>query len=443
MRKIIVYILLIYIISLSFSLSTAYSLNRFHNLTSYSGHQAGRCNVIQDQQGNVITELSRNVYVGDEIILPNGNHYRVTITHEHGATAKHIGKDRDYMRWVQYFKRLSVQTVTNEWKNRPVGIYHTHTDESYQPTSGKAIEPFEGDIYQVGQQFANTMRDKGIDVIYYKTPHDPHDNNAYVRSRRTATGIIKNNPVAVFDIHRDGVLNPNKYRAKINGQWVAQVRIVVGKQNPRRITNQDFAKRLMAQASQIHPGLIKDLYIGSGNYNQDLLTTAILLEAGTHTNSLEEAKRGITLFTDAVPAVLGLTRGGGDGPGGSAIGQLNEHNNSAWAAAGWLLLITLVGVGAFYFINSGNFEEAIGNTAVMLKKKMSSPEVNRVKEKFVALTVAVKNNLISIVYQFIRSPQVKNLVGRISAFISRIAVRISRGAIAKPVRNKKRKGDNE
>ena len=42
-------------------------------------------------------------------------------------------------------------------------------------------------------------RDEHVRVDYDTTPHDPHDNNAYYRSRRTATNIMKNNPVALIE----------------------------------------------------------------------------------------------------------------------------------------------------------------------------------------------------------------------------------------------------
>ena len=38
-----------------------------------------------------------------------------------------------------------------------------------------------------------------------KTPHDPHDAMAYDRSRRTAAELLKKNPIALLDIHRDAV----------------------------------------------------------------------------------------------------------------------------------------------------------------------------------------------------------------------------------------------
>ncbi|MBO8137223.1 MAG: stage II sporulation protein P [Desulfotomaculum sp.] len=399
---------------------------------SSGGHEAGKNCRVKDGNGSIITELACQVFIGDEILLPDGRLYRVNEVKENAANADFKGIDKDYIHWLKYYKKAAVQTTTRQWKKRPVGIYHTHTDESYLPESGKAIEPFQGDIYQVGQHFADYLRSVGVNVLYYKTPHDPHDNNAYIRSRRTAAGILKNNPAALFDIHRDGVPSSSKYRVKIDGRMVAKVRLVIGKQNPRYPSNKDFAKRLMAYAHQLYPGLIKDLYMGSGSYNQDLLSTAVLVEAGTYTNTLEEALKGITLFAEAVPPVLGLTAG--VGPGEVAI---EEHSRSSWAVAGWLFIITLMSAAAFYFISRGNFEKTVETAALTIRKKMSSPEIMSIKKSIASAAVKIKHQVVDFLKPVIKWQAFQKLFNYLQAAFIQVNTKINQHPALKPMAKRK------
>jgi len=314
---------------------------------SQADHVVGRTVRITDESGNLVTMTARKVSKGDEIITSTGQHYRVTFVKGDKAKAKLLGQDKDYLAWADYFKNSQTVAVTAiNWANRPVGVYHTHTDESYVPTDGKSSIPFRGGIYQVGSKFVEALRECEVRVKYYKTPHDPHDANAYARSRRTAMGLLKHNPIALFDVHRDGVDDPEFFREEVNGDDIAQLRIVVGRQNPKASANMDFARRLMAYANKKYPGLVKEIFKARGNYNQDLLSTSILLEAGTYTNSKEMAESGIRLLAEAVPAVLGV-----DNPGGGITGK--EASKTGWNVALWLTLVTLGAGAVFVLINFG------------------------------------------------------------------------------------------
>ena len=57
----------------------------------------------------------------------------------------------------------------------------------------------------------------------------PHDAGAYDRSRRTAEELLQENPDALFDVHRDAV-PAEEYTAKVDGEQVAQIQLVVGQQ---------------------------------------------------------------------------------------------------------------------------------------------------------------------------------------------------------------------
>ncbi len=312
-------------------------------------HKAGSTYKIKDEKGVLLTIVSRRVLAGDELITSNGNHYRIQKVDSNSAAAKFLGMDKEFLAYNEYFSEVTIPAAATEWSKRPVAIYHTHTDESYLPSDGRFSIPFNGGIIQVGDSYKTTLSREGVNVLHDKTPHDPHDNNAYYRSRRTAFQLMKKNPIAIFDIHRDGVDDPEIYREYIDNKNVAQIRIVVGRQNPHMATNLDFAKRMMAYANKINPTIVNEIFIAHGNYNQDLMSTAVLLEAGTYTNQKEEAIKGVQLLASAVPMVLGIT-----GP----PEKPDEEQSGAWSALVWIMALTLFSGGAFALLNAGSLKGA-------------------------------------------------------------------------------------
>jgi len=325
-------------------------------------HLTGVFSTIVDEQGNMLSMMSRTIFVGDELYTSEGHSYRIRKVQGERAEAVFLGMDPQIVSYSELYagQVAPVAKSTAEQKKGNIAVYHSHTDESYVPSDGTESIPFGGGIYQVGKAMVDTLRGKRAQVNYDQTPHDPHDNNAYVRSRRTAANLIKGGPAAIFDIHRDGVPDPNYYRAEINGKKVARLRLVVGRENPRMEANMDFAKRMMTAANNMHPKVVKEIFVGKGDYNQDLMHTALLLEAGTHTNSREEAERGISLFSEAVPAVLGITGAPAVPPPVSAA-KPAAGAGGAWKAIGWILGLTVAGGVGYLLITSGNWENVKKN----------------------------------------------------------------------------------
>lgn len=335
-------------------------------------HLVGKAVNIMDEKGNVISQVCRGVAVGDEIINYEGKHYRVINVDRDKAVAKSLGYDKDLLAWIGYFNDENLALAAATAKKGTVGVYHTHTDEAYVPSDGSANIPFKGGIYGVGQSFVNKLRQKtGSNVLYDKTPHDPHDNSAYQRSRPTAMRLLKQNPIAIFDVHRDGIPDAGYYRATIANEDVSKLRLVVGRQNPNMQANLDFAKRMMAYANKVHPGIVKEIFMARGNYNQDLSPTALLIEAGTHTNTKGEAERGIALFADAVPTVLGIQGGPATGPTGRSALTDRAAGRSGWRAVGWILGLTLVLGGGFLLISTGSLK-GVGDRLSSIGKEFTN-----------------------------------------------------------------------
>jgi len=81
--------------------------------------------------------------------------------------------------------------------------------------------------------------------------------------------------------------------------------IVIGRSNPNMNANLEFARQIKATADKIYPGLMRGIYMGRGDYNQDLYPRALLFEIGTAEGSLTIASHGARYLSDVITAVLG------------------------------------------------------------------------------------------------------------------------------------------
>ena len=166
--------------------------------------------------------------------------------------------------------------------DKKIAMYSTHNDESYVPTDGVDSIYGHGGIQDVVLRFKQELEKYFIDVYYDDTLHIPHDTSAYSRSLKTAKLLQdKYSPDAIFDMHRDGA-SRGFYVTKVNGIERGRVRMVIGKSNPNKSLNEEFAMYLMSVADELYPWLFTDIYYGSGHYNQGVDSKAILFEMGSH-----------------------------------------------------------------------------------------------------------------------------------------------------------------
>ena len=351
-------------------------------MAELSEHSSSFYVTIYAENGCVIDKMARQVSVGDELIGENDHQYKIIRVDHERAYAKDLGQDRTLLGYKEYFDRVVLPAGNTPVKKGTVAMYHTHSDEAYAPSDGKANIPARGGIYKVGAALADKLSRLGVKVNYDRTPHDPHDANAYHRSRRTAVRLMKKRPIAMLDVHRDAVPDPDFYEKNIQGQKVTKIRLVVGRQNPQMAANLDFAKKMKAYVDKTHPGLIKGIFIGKGNYNQDLMPTALLIEVGTHTNTRTEAEKGVQLFADAVPKVLGIATSipGTQGtPGG--IRSDMAKTPGAWRNFFIVLIAALILGGAFLLISTGSFAGAKERLGTFISREVTSSLAPRKKKK--------------------------------------------------------------
>ncbi|MBE5799984.1 MAG: stage II sporulation protein P [Clostridiales bacterium] len=270
-----------------------------------------------------------------------------------------------------------------------IAMYVTHSDESYVPSDGTQSIEGQGGIYDVARDFRDALQERGIDVILDESTHLPHDSGAYRRSRRTAERLLQNRPDAIIDIHRDGIPDPEEYETTIGGKNASQVRLLVGRSNQNSEVNRAFAKQIKAVADKKYPGLIKDIFIGKGNYNQDLSPNAILLEFGTHTISKERVLGSTDVMADVVSTTLyGPETGSAKSAESAASGakesaqKETDKAKNKGSMSGILLLAILViaGVIIFAFAQTGS-GKGMGKKIGRNIREMTGGLIGRKKDK--------------------------------------------------------------
>lgn len=199
-----------------------------------------------------------------------------------------------------------------------IAIYHTHTGESYRPSSGKERAAGEGDIVEVGDALARGLQAHGLGVIHVRKVHDGQPYHlSYTRSRATVRQLQEQYPsLKVFiDVHRDGIRDPKTPRevttATVGAEKVARIMLYVGserggKEFPNRKAVLAFSQGLQQTMEQLYPGLARSIFTkGMFPHNQDLADQFLLVEVGdARLNAKDEAIRGAGLLADSLALLL-------------------------------------------------------------------------------------------------------------------------------------------
>lgn len=318
---------------------------------------------VLDEKGIIVLQTGHEVRPGDEYIAEDDVLYEITSVEGTFARCRAMEKISSQANNHAIF----VQAPPADAPKPKIAIYHSHTDESYTPSDGMPTQAGKGSIMLVGDAFERRLTELGYQVNHSKTLHDPHDANAYQRSRRTAMKLLQEQPVAIFDVHRDSA--PLKvYSTTINGENVSKMLLVVGRQNQNRKTTLDYARSIKAATDAKYRGLIRGIFIAHGNYNQDLSPRALLIEVGTQYNSREAAERSITLFADVVPSFLGSA---GDSAGVAEASQAGTYTDTGGTTTSYapadtspgydiltIVIALAVGIAAFLFLSTGSWQEA-------------------------------------------------------------------------------------
>ena len=202
-------------------------------------------------------------------------------------------------------------------------IIHTHTSESFQPDSefydssypARTIDPSKN-VVSVGSAIAEQLASAGICVIHDGTSHDyPLYEGSYDRSAETITALTEKYPSikVVLDIHRDAIEEadgtPVAALTKIDGKNAAQIMIISACGDgyyyvPDYIKNFHLACALQDKIESDWKGLTRPVLFDYCQYNEHLSPGSLLIEIGSHGNTLEEAIYSGKLFGQAVAELL-------------------------------------------------------------------------------------------------------------------------------------------
>lgn len=211
-------------------------------------------------------------------------------------------------------------------------IYHTHTTEAYFPTPGSTYvasgdwrtRENDKNIVAVGEKLATLLRDKyGISVLHDITDHEPPKlATSYSRSVKTMEKYRAEYPsiTMYIDVHRDAFgSNPSEIKdyIVIDGKEVARLMFVVGTgkgatgtgygEMPDFAANYALAKRITESLAAVNPGLVRNIRVKTGRYNQHISNQCLLVEVGHNANSLEQALNAIDYLAAAIAESAGLS----------------------------------------------------------------------------------------------------------------------------------------
>ncbi|MDV3428674.1 MAG: stage II sporulation protein P [Bacillota bacterium] len=198
-----------------------------------------------------------------------------------------------------------------------VFIYHTHTTECYQvqiPADVSRIKNFNSTDFSigvcaVGEDLTKELQEKyGISTIHDETIHTASQyTEAYTRSGVTIQKYLDKYKDfnLIIDIHRDSNTSRTKMTKTINGKKYATFEFVLDRSNPHFAKNQAVVTKLISISNKLFPGACRQPQIyyynrGRKHFNQDKSNNAILIEVGSHVNTVEEATNTSELLSRVI-----------------------------------------------------------------------------------------------------------------------------------------------
>lgn len=203
-------------------------------------------------------------------------------------------------------------------------IMHTHGTESYardgtEPytETGVARTTDTGyNMIRVGDEIARIFTEMGLNVIHDTSLYDyPSYNDAYSNARAGIERYLQQYPTIqmVLDVHRDALVDSDgtiyKPVLQIDGVKTAQVMLLVGTDDagatfPDWTEHLALAMQIQQQMNSLWPGLARPITLRTARFNQQLTKGSLLVEVGSHGNSLDEALAGARLFARSAAKVL-------------------------------------------------------------------------------------------------------------------------------------------
>ena len=259
---------------------------------------------LNDKKTVVLTK-GEGVETGDRYISSDNKLYEIVEVDD----LKRIGyakfeKTVEMPKYSVKPKKSAPERTAKAAKSKKVGMYHTHNDESYLDVDGVDSVYGKGGIHDIGAKLKSSFENLGISVAYSENLHLPHNSGAYTRSQVTASNLLSSNDLqGIFDIHRDSTPR-SEYITEVNGTPMTKIRMVIGAANANFDESEKFAYAIKGYADEAYPKFIKDIYIGKGNYNQQLSPRAMLFEFGCEKIEKQYAMNSAPVLAKVLDVVL-------------------------------------------------------------------------------------------------------------------------------------------
>lgn len=203
-------------------------------------------------------------------------------------------------------------------------IVHTHATEAYTPDGEDVYLPSDENtrtldeshnVIRVGDEMVKVFTEMGLSVLHDRGTYDyPQYAGAYSRSGPAVKDYLERYPTIklVLDIHRDALVGNDGtvYKAvtTVDGTKTAQVMLVIGTdaggaKHPDWEDNLALACKLQRALDTLYPTLARPMTLRQSAYNQELSPGSLLVEVGSHGNTLQEALSGARYFARAAGMV--------------------------------------------------------------------------------------------------------------------------------------------
>jgi len=282
-RKFIKYLIIIFIIYLSFKCTFLY-INRGINIEKYIK------NLLNDGFNNQLNNNSINLNDPINFILYN-------------LDLKYIDKENNDKNSIKY-----VEQVNSSIKDPLIYIYNTHDSEEY-----KIDYKYEYSIIPNVKLASYILQEKFLEeninaIVETKSIKEILNSNnwiykdSYKASRILLENIKNSNPSIKYyiDIHRDSS-NYDKTILEYNNKSYAKVLFIIGMENENFEYNLMLANNINKLLNESIPGISKGILkkegIGvNGIYNQDFSNNLMLIEIGGVDNNIIEVSNTINVL---------------------------------------------------------------------------------------------------------------------------------------------------
>ena len=283
---------------------------------------------LAEQPADVQPQPSEDPEDAAEVLTTSAPEDIVERTLTAGSSERYVSSDGVYLyNYTNYEVELAELTLPELELNTAgpqILIVHTHTTEAYTP-DGTDIYTGSGDsrttdnyynMVRVGEEVAQILREAGWSVVHDTEYYDyPAYNGAYTRSGAAVEAWLEKYPTiqVVLDVHRDALVAEDgtvyKTTAEVDGEKMAQVMLVVGsdaggQKHEHWRKNLAVAVAVQSGLNADYPTLARPMILRSSRFNQQLAPAALLVEIGSHGNTLQEALAAARVFAQSFAETL-------------------------------------------------------------------------------------------------------------------------------------------